>query len=313
MAKSSAPVRKAEGFPGQRLVVLPPALLVRARSLPFGRELMPAHLGRFDHAAGHYVDRPHGRPEYVLIVCLNGRGFVAGPAGRHMLDEGSAILLPPAKAHRYGADETRPWSVLWMHFSGTHARRLAELLHNSPTDVGQPFHLGELDRVVEAFEETYRHVNGGYADADLVGLATGAIRFVGLLRSLRRAGPGQPRETESRVLRAIRHMREHLTEPVSLGDLARVAGWAPAHFATVFRRQTQVTPLIFLTRLRLQRACELLKFTDLPVAETGARAGFPDPFYFSRVFSRHQGLSPAAYRRLYASSPPLGTGRPTNL
>ena len=103
------------------------------------------------------------------------------------------------------------------------------------------------------------------------------------------------------MLRAVRHMRERLSQPLTLAGLATVAGWAPAHFSTVFRRQTQTTPLIFLTRLRLQRACELLKATDAPLAEIGAQVGFADPFYFSRVFSRHQGLSPAAYRRLYAT------------
>ena len=128
--------------------------------------------------------------------------------------------------------------------------------------------------------------------------------------------PGNPVSTmvtfELFVRPAIRKMMGHelpfrratrvrLAEPITLAGLAAVAGWAPAHFSTVFRRQTQTTPLIFLTRLRLQRACELLKGTDAPLAEIGAQVGFPDPFYFSRVFSRHQGLAPAAYRRLYAS------------
>lgn len=294
--------RQPEGFPGQRLVVLPPAILARARRLPFGRELMPAHLGRFDRAAGHYVDRPRGRPEHVLLVCLQGEGFIVTPRQRHVLTEGTAILLPPGRAHRYGADEARPWSLLWMHLVGPQARRLEEVLNPPPARPGERFHFGELDRVVEAFEETFRHVTtGAFSDADIIGLATGAARFVGVLRSLRRAEPGTRREAETRVLRAVRHMRERLAEPITLAGLAAVAGWAPAHFATVFRRQTQTTPLIFLTRLRLQRACELLKGTDAPLAEIGAQVGFPDPFYFSRVFSRHQGLAPAAYRRLYAA------------
>lgn len=293
--------RQAEGFPGQRLVVLPPAILARARKLPFARALMPSHIGRFDRAAGHHVDRPRGTAEHVLLVCLQGEGFVATPRRRHVLTEGTAILLPPKRAHRYGADEARPWSLLWMHLVGTEAARLEELLNPAPARAGERFHLSELDRVVEAFEETFRHVTGAFSDTDLVGLATGATRFAGLLRTLRQAEPGTRREAETRVLRAVRHMREHLAEPLTLAQLAAVAGWAPAHFATVFRRQTQSPPLIFLTRLRLQRACELLKATDAPLAEIGARVGFPDPFYFSRVFSRHQGLAPATYRRLYAA------------
>ena len=188
-----------------------------------------------------------------------------------------------------------------MHLVGAESSRLEELFSPPPAKAGARFHLSEMDRVVEAFEETFRHVTGAFSDTDIVGLATGAARFAGLLRTLRQAEPGTRREAETRVLRAVRHMRERLAQPITLAELATVAGWAPAHFATVFRRQTQAPPLIFLTRLRLQRACELLKTTDASLAEIGARVGFPDPFYFSRVFSRHQGLSPAAYRRLYAA------------
>lgn len=301
MPASASAARQAEGFPGQRLVVLPPAILARARRLPFGRELLPSHIGRFDRAAGHHVDRPRGTPEHVLLVCLQGEGFIEVPRRRHVLTAGTAILLPPNRAHRYGADAARPWSLLWMHLVGPQAARLEEMLNPRPARAGERFHLSEMDRAVEAFEDTFRHVTGAYSDADLIGLATGATRFVGLLRTLRQAEPGTRREAETRVLRTVRHMRERLAEPVTLTELATVAGWAPAHFATVFRKQTQTTPLIFLTRLRLQRACELLKATDSPLAEIGAQVGFPDPFYFSRVFSRHQGLAPAAYRRLYAA------------
>lgn len=300
MPPSASARRQAEGFPGQRLVVLPPTIVARARRLPFGAELLPTHLGRFDRAAGHFVERSRGRPEHVLLVCLQGEGFVATPGRRQVLTEGTAVLLPPNKAHRYGANADRPWSLIWMHLVGSQAKRLEEVFNPAPAHAGDRFHFSGLDRVVECFEDVFGHVNGAYRDADLIGLATGAARFVGLLRTLRQAEPGTRREAETRVLRAVRHMRERLAQPVTLAELAKVAGWAPTHFATVFRRQTQASPLVFLTRLRLQRACELLKATDASLAEIGAQVGFADPFYFSRVFSRHQGLSPAAYRRLYA-------------
>jgi AraC-like DNA-binding protein len=230
MDKTPADLEWTRGFSGSRLAVLPPAALARARRMPFGGELFPAHLGRFDRAAGHFVDRPGGSPEHVLLVCFQGEGFVEARRRRHVLSEGMGILLPPGRAHRYGAAEARPWSLVWMHLVGRQAAR---------------------------------------------------------------------REAGARVLRVVRHMREHLAEPLTVAELARVAGWAPAHFATVFRRETQATPLIYLTRLRLQRACELLKASDAPLAEIGARVGIADPFYFSRVFARHQGLSPAAYRRMF--------------
>jgi len=65
-------------------------------------------------------------------------------------------------------------------------------------------------------------------------------------------------------------------------------------------RQTQTSPLVFLTRLRLQYACVKLEATDIPIAEVAALAGFDDAFYFSRVFTRHYGMAPTAYRMTYS-------------
>ncbi len=306
MATPKTIKRIREGFPGQRLVVVPKTVLRRAGGLPFVRSLFPTHIGRFDRAAGHFVERAGGCAEAVLLVCLQGEGFVRTPRRRFVLREGMAILLPPRESHTYGAHPERPWSLVWLHLTGSSVSGLTAVLNPSPAASGDPFYIESIDVVVEAFEETFRHVLGAYSDRDLIGLSTGAIRFVGLLRTLQRARPGVSRDSEDRVLKTIRFMREHLAAPLTLQDLARVGGWAPTHYAAVFRRQTQMPPLTFLTRLRLQRACELLKTTEATLADIGSRVGYPDPFYFSRVFARHQGLAPSAYRRLYTARPLAG-------
>ncbi|OGV75335.1 MAG: hypothetical protein A3K19_18345 [Lentisphaerae bacterium RIFOXYB12_FULL_65_16] len=80
------------------------------------------------------------------------------------------------------------------------------------------------------------------------------------------------------------------------GELARVAHLSEAHFGRQFRREVGVTPLQYVTRLRVARACELLDRTRLNVEEVGRAAGFGDPFHFSRTFRKSVGVSPRAYR-----------------
>jgi AraC-like DNA-binding protein len=80
------------------------------------------------------------------------------------------------------------------------------------------------------------------------------------------------------------------------GELALVAHLSEAHFGRRFRREVGVTPLQYLTRLRVARACELLDRTRLNVEEVGRAAGFGDPFHFSRTFRKAVGMSPRAYR-----------------
>ena len=73
------------------------------------------------------------------------------------------------------------------------------------------------------------------------------------------------------------------------------------HFMKVFKKATGRSPRQYLIDLRMRAAMNLLKTTDMPVQEVARQSGFDDPFYFSRIFSRRTGVSPAAYKVRSAS------------
>lgn len=290
--------RIREGFPGQRLVVVPSSILRVVVGNPVTSWLFPTHLGRFDHALHHHVERRNGSPDHVFILCLDGAGFVRLGGKRRPMEAGDAVLLPPGERHAYGADAKAPWTILWFHFTGKGANDFRRALLDG--EEGIVFQIGRPEVLVEAFEETFRHVLGAYTDADLFALGTSFARFLGLARIQRQSRNGRRREAEERILKVIRHVRENLASPIDVEAMARVAGWAPSHFAAVFRRQTKATPLAFLNRLRVQKACRLLKETDETIAEIAAQVGLVDPFYFSRLFRQLVGMPPSHYRETYS-------------
>lgn len=85
-------------------------------------------------------------------------------------------------------------------------------------------------------------------------------------------------------------------EEFDLASLAKIAGLSPSRFHAVFRAALGMAPSRWLQQRRLARARELLLGSDLPVQEVATRAGFGDPFHFSRLFKRVHGSSPLAYR-----------------
>jgi AraC family transcriptional regulator, arabinose operon regulatory protein len=291
-------VRIKEGFPGQRLVVVPPQIVNHALELPVCQLLFPTHIGGFNQAKFHFVERRHGTAQYILIVCLAGIGTCRVGAKTWRLEKGHGILLPPEVYHRYEADQEEPWTIFWVHFTGSAAAAYQSALDLS---LGEPrFWIGDLGMVIDAFEETYRYVLSGYTDRDLLGLATSLNHLLGLCR-IHQKSPGlRRRQAEDRVLRSIRYMRDNVGRPVTLKDCAQSAGWSEAHFSLVFRRQTNLSPIRFLTRLKVHRACELLKTTDLSMQEVAREIGFDDQFYFSRLFRRHLRMAPTAYRREFS-------------
>jgi AraC family transcriptional regulator len=92
-------------------------------------------------------------------------------------------------------------------------------------------------------------------------------------------------------------MRERLSEDVSLDDLAAQARLSPFHFARMFKQSLGVPPRVYLTRLRIEKACELLEHTDLPVTQIALEVGYSSNQVLARVFLKHRRISPSDYRR----------------
>ena len=97
--------------------------------------------------------------------------------------------------------------------------------------------------------------------------------------------------------RSLEFMRERLSEDISLEQLSAEARLSPFHFARMFKQSVGVPPRVHLTRLRMEKACDLLETTDLPVTEIAQEVGYSSNQVLARVFIKHQHMSPSDYRR----------------
>jgi len=97
--------------------------------------------------------------------------------------------------------------------------------------------------------------------------------------------------------RCLELLRARLSEDISLDELAAEARLSPFHFARMFKQSVGVPPRVFLTRLRIEKACELLETTDLPVTEIAQEVGYSSNQVLARVFIKHRHMSPTDYRR----------------
>ena len=103
--------------------------------------------------------------------------------------------------------------------------------------------------------------------------------------------------TSPKLAAAIELMANHLADPLSVGDLAQLAGLGRRQLHRVFDAHFGVSIMDFYQRLRLEKADELLMQTTLPIEDVGAMAGFANASHFSRVFRGNYGVSPKERRR----------------
>lgn len=94
-------------------------------------------------------------------------------------------------------------------------------------------------------------------------------------------------------------LQEHLDDPVTVEDLARLTAMSPRTLARRFRDATGTTPMRWLTHQRIIRAQDLLTATDLPIEAIAHRVGMGTAANLRQHFRAATGMAPAAYRRRY--------------
>lgn len=112
-----------------------------------------------------------------------------------------------------------------------------------------------------------------------------------------RLGPLVDDELFRRLCRSRDYLAAALHQPLRLADAAREAYLSPYHYHRLFARTFGETPHDFLTRLRIERAKELLARDGLPVTEVCFAVGYESLGSFSSRFRTLVGYSPSEYQR----------------
>jgi len=101
------------------------------------------------------------------------------------------------------------------------------------------------------------------------------------------------------LLRAKDLVDSRYFDPLEVSDLARAAGFSPAHFSREFRRTFGESPHAYLLTRRMERAAAMLRTTDHSVAEICFSVGLQSVGSFTTSFTRTYGMSPTAYRAAF--------------
>jgi transcriptional regulator GlxA family with amidase domain len=116
---------------------------------------------------------------------------------------------------------------------------------------------------------------------------------------------------DAAIRAALAWVDDHVAVPNPVSAMVARSGLTPRTFARRFRAATSRRPIEFVHELRIERARQLLEAGRTAIDDVSAEVGYEDPAFFRRLFHRSTGLSPAAYRRMYAPlRPATASGGP---
>jgi AraC family transcriptional regulator len=145
--------------------------------------------------------------------------------------------------------------------------------------------------LIRLLEEEAPH---GDAASVLAADALGEALVVEVVRDGRRTAD-RPTEHDPRIRRAIEWIAASAPEPITIDQMARVAGMSRFHFSRTFRKATGRSPYRYVLELRLSNAAALLRRGRVGVSHAATSAGFHDLSRFATAFRARFGVPPSAF------------------
>ena len=103
-------------------------------------------------------------------------------------------------------------------------------------------------------------------------------------------------EINPTVLKAIVYTKLHISQPITLKQIAEKFGYTPNYLSKLFKKEIGKNYLDFLTEERLRIANTMLKNSDLPINEIAKQTGFASTAYFCRVYKKLYGKTPTQFK-----------------
>ena len=243
--------------------------------------------------APSYSFGPIIRDRYILHYVFDGEGVLRIDDKELKVKSNSFFLLPPDVLVQYQADEKNPWQYAWIHFHGfksTEIVRSIGMTRKEPVYVPIEENSQLKDAVINLImykENEYACIGYMYILFDKMNRWTRHVE--------KKAGTNL--RTMNYMREAIQYINTKYCESIMVQQIADHCGVDRAYLSKIFKYATGNTLQEYLIQFRIKRAKQLLKDTDLSVKYVSYSVGYNDPFTFSKVFKKQEGVSPSVWRK----------------
>lgn len=234
--------------------------------------------------------RAFGRNDFQLLYVAGGSAEFSFNAQKVTVEAEAVVLLYPGEQQKYAYLKGSCADVYWVHFSGTEVEAILKRHHLYPERI---FSVTAGKECIYLFDRMIREFQLKRPDFDI--LTTLYLETLLLLFS-RTVNQRQNGAVQNAVVeQAVLYFHNEYQKPIEIQAYAKSCGISCCWFIRTFKRHTGMTPIQYLTAIRINKALELLNSGALNIRETALFVGYENPLYFSRVFKKVVGMAPRDY------------------
>ena len=145
------------------------------------------------------------------------------------------------------------------------------------------------------FDKVCKDIENSISIEDIFKYLIGTI-----LTSFRLAVEEKQMDDNKPIREAKQYMKKHYKEPISLEIVSDVVGFNETYFSSLFKKETGITFSEYMIEVRMEKAKEYLKESNLSVAAICEEVGYSDIKHFTKLFTKYTNLKPNEYRKIYS-------------
>ena len=240
-----------------------------------------------------HIKRTEGYWWDQILYCAEGSGRLKYDNVSVDITEGSFFFLPACYPHEYFSNSSK-WSIHWVVFAGFDCKRILSELNMTKPAVMRFNDHSVLRKLFDKMLATLKTdiVYGNFTCSSLI--YQYIIEFHRLASDRNTIGGSG---ISNVLVPALNYIEENFREDFSVSVLAEISGISQQYLCRIFKQAMNMRPNEYITRRRLKESKQLLIETDIPICKICLQSGFSDSGYFSTVFKRYEGITPAKYRR----------------
>jgi len=227
---------------------------------------------------------------HLLLYCTRGEAILRIASDEVLIKEDQFCIIPQGFKFQLKTRNIEPTIFITCHFNGEKSK----ILEREFTVV-RDLMLSANNRVANRkmlFDELYNNLSRGYMNANMHYINFAFSHLLATFVFASKTSEDILVEENPVVQEVMRFMEQNINKKLTLQEIAEEAGYSVTYLSTIFRKQTNYSPLSYFSHLKITKSCEYLDQTNMKIKQIAFMLGYTVPYYFSKDFQKKMGVSP---------------------